>query len=81
MVHAAVVLVQWRTEIRLIPIPFRQGRNHLDVFLGLCALLHVIITAGFLAINSVGASAFWFALWVLIAAYGFICTTQPYEVA
>lgn len=62
--------------------PRRQGRNHLDCFLGICALLHMVLVVMVISyLIPVGLGIFWFALWVLIVAYGLLCTARPDSVA
>ncbi|KAK2610190.1 hypothetical protein N8I77_003642 [Diaporthe amygdali] len=59
------------------------GRTHLDVFVIVNAILHLSLLASFWQLvlhTAVGFNIIWFALWVLIAFYGFLCTRAPLSV-
>lgn len=60
-----------------------QGRTHLDVFVGVNALLHLGFMASLWEIandSAIGFNVIWVGLCVLIGIYGFLCTKPPIPV-
>lgn len=51
-----------------------QGRTHLDIFIGVNVLLHLLLLGLFWEITPIGFNITWSFLCILIGIYGFLCT-------